>query len=238
MRATKHELQTWKKVLGFENGRMGEFLRVVLFSLYFSKYCAPSTYYCFQCFLDYNPVDIHVNNKYPFVSNQMSSSSCVSRSFTGDVAFLNAPESPVSRWPLRILYTCAESSVVHVQVLVSFDTGSTVIVYHKYWICKPGRTRSRVVTLHFPDWLVYRPDWIIRGSDWVLSCLLRAWIGSDEFPEPDRFSLASVAVPLDVQPPLSRPFKKHLICANWAAALRRGDVWPQCAKENGKEFAV
>lgn len=165
----------------------------------------------------------------------MSSSSCLSQSFTGDVAFLNAPDAPVSRWPLRILYTCAESSVVHVQVLVSFDTGSTAIVYHKYWTCEPGRTRSRVLTVRFPDWLVYRPDWIIRGSDWVLSCLLRAWIGSDEFPEPDRFSLASVAVPLDAQPPLSRPLKKHLICANWAAALPRRvsvDVWPQCAKEN------
>lgn len=171
----------------------------------------------------------------------MSSPGCLSQSFTGDVAFLNAPDAPVSRWPLRVLYTCDESSVAHVQVLVSFDTGSTAIVFHKRWSCEPGRTISRVVTVRFPDWLVYRPDRIIRGSDWVLSCLLRAWIGSDESLEPDRFSLASVAVPVDVQPPLSRPVKNHLICASWGAALLRrvrGDDTPQCAKENGKDFFV
>ncbi|KAA0701792.1 Protein sel-1 -like protein 3 [Triplophysa tibetana] len=53
--------------------------------------------------------------------------------------------------------------------------------------------------------------------------------------EPDRFSQASVAVHLDVQPPLSRPVKNHLICASWGAALLRrvrGDDAPQCAKEN------
>lgn len=163
---------------------------------------------------------------------------CLSQSITDDVAFLNAPDAPVSLWLARVLYTCAESSVVHVQVLVSFDTGSTAILFDKYWTCEPGRTRSRVVTVRFPDWLVYRPDWIIRGSDWVLSCLLRAWIGSDDSPEPDRFSLASVAVHLDVQPPLSRPVKNHLICASWGAALLRrvdGDDAPQCAKENGKK---
>lgn len=164
----------------------------------------------------------------------ISSTACLSY-LTADVAFLNAPYAPVSRYPLRILYSCSESSVAHVQLLVSFDTGSTVIAFHKYWTCEPGRTRTRVLTVRFPDWLVYRPDWMVRGSDWVLSCLLRGWIGSDQSPEPDRYSVAKVTASLDVQTPLSRPVKQHLVCASWDAALLqrvRGDARPQCAKEN------
>lgn len=159
---------------------------------------------------------------------------CLSRSSTGNVAFLDAPDAPVSKCPLRVQYTCYEWSEVHVQVLVSFDSGSTSVVFHKYWTCEPGRVRTREVIVSFPDWLVYRPDWIIRSSDWVLSCLLRGWIGPDESTGPGRFSRATV--PLDIHSPLSRPFKKHLLCANWDTDLlwrvRRGGM-PQCAEENG-----
>ncbi|XP_051536002.1 protein sel-1 homolog 3-like [Myxocyprinus asiaticus] len=165
----------------------------------------------------------------------MATPGCLSQSSTGEMAFLNAPDAPVSRCHLRILYTCSSTSVVHVQVLVSFDTGSTSVVFHKHWTCDAGRASSKVITVRFPDWLVYQPDWIIRGSDWVLSCLLRGWIGTAESIQPGRFSLASVTVPLDVQTPLSRPFKQHLLCANWDTELRlrvRRDGMPQCAKEN------
>ncbi|XP_051522393.1 protein sel-1 homolog 3-like [Myxocyprinus asiaticus] len=160
---------------------------------------------------------------------------CLSLSNTGDVAFLNAPDAPVSRCPLRIIYTCFTSSVVHVQVLVSFDSGSTSVVFHKHWTCDAGRARTKAITVRFPDWLVYQPDWVIRGSDWVLSCLLRGWIGTAESTQPGRFSLASVTVPIDIQTPLSRPFKQHLLCANWDTELRwrvSRDDMPQCAKEN------
>ncbi|XDV31896.1 hypothetical protein PO909_002826 [Leuciscus waleckii] len=160
---------------------------------------------------------------------------CVSRSSTGVVAFLDAPDAPVSSCPLRVQYTCYESSEVHVQVLVSFDSGSTSVVFHKYWTCEPGRGRTRVVVVSFPDWLVYRPDWITRSSDWVLSCLLRGWIGPDESTGPGRLFRASVTVPLDVHSPLSRPFKQHLLCANWDTGLLwrvRGDGMPQCAEQN------
>ncbi|KAL1261120.1 hypothetical protein QQF64_008947 [Cirrhinus molitorella] len=165
----------------------------------------------------------------------MSLTDCVSRSSTGNVAFLDAPDAPVSNCPLRVEYSCFQSSVVHVQVLVSFDTGSTSAVFHKYWTCEPGHTRTRVVTVSFPDWLVYRPDWIIRGSDWVLSCLLRGWIGLGEFTGVDRFPGASVTVPLDIHSPLSRPFKQHQLCAKWDTYLlwrvSRHDM-PKCAEEN------
>uniref|UniRef100_A0A671SEI1 Protein sel-1 homolog 3-like n=1 Tax=Sinocyclocheilus anshuiensis TaxID=1608454 RepID=A0A671SEI1_9TELE len=166
----------------------------------------------------------------------MSLTGCLSRSSsTGNVAFLDAPGEPVSNCPLRVKYSCFQSSVVHVQVLVSFDTGSTSVVFHKYWTCEPGHTRTRVVTVSFPDWLVYRPDWIIRGSDWVLSCLLRAWIGPDESTGPGRFLGTSVTVPLDIHSPLSRPFKQHQLCAKWDTDLLRrvrSDDMPQCLEEN------
>uniref|UniRef100_A0A672K6C2 Protein sel-1 homolog 3-like n=1 Tax=Sinocyclocheilus grahami TaxID=75366 RepID=A0A672K6C2_SINGR len=170
------------------------------------------------------------------LKQDMSLTGCLSRSSsTGNVAFLDAPGEPVSNCPLRVKYSCLQSSVVHVQVLVSFDTGSTSVVFHKYWTCEPGHTRTRVVTVSFPDWLVYRPDWIIRGSDWVLSCLLRAWIGPDESTGPGRFPGTSVTVPLDIHSPLSRPFKQHQLCAKWDTDLlrrvRRDDM-PQCLEEN------
>ncbi len=166
----------------------------------------------------------------------MSFTDCLSRFSTGNVAFLDAPDAPVSNFPLRVKYSCFQSSVVHVQVLVSFDTGSTSVVLHKYWTCDPGHPRTRVVTVSFPDWLVYRPDWIIRSSDWVLSCLLRAWIGPDESSGPGRLPGTSVTVPLDVHSPLSRPFKQHQLCAKWDTdvlwRVRRDDM-SQCLEENG-----
>ncbi|NP_001410190.1 protein sel-1 homolog 3 precursor [Danio rerio] len=159
---------------------------------------------------------------------------CLSRSSSGNVAFLDAPDSPVSKCPLRVQFSCFQPSVVHVQVLVTFDTGSTSVVFHKHWNCEPGRPRTRVVFVGFPDWIVYRPDRVIRGSDWALSCLLRGWIGPDETSGPDRFFGASVSIPLNIQSPLSRPLKQHQLCANWDTDLLwrfRRDT-PQCAQEN------
>lgn len=166
----------------------------------------------------------------------MSLTGCLSlSSSTGNVDFLDAPGEPVSDCPLRVKYSCFQSSVVHVQVLLSFDTGATSVVFHKYWTCEPGHTGTRLVTVSFPDWLVYRPDWIIRGSAWVLSCLLRAWIGPDESTGPGRFPGTSVTVILDIHSPLSRPFKQHQLCAKWDTDLlwrvRRDDM-PQCLEEN------
>uniref|UniRef100_A0A8B9LIS8 Si:dkey-24p1.6 n=1 Tax=Astyanax mexicanus TaxID=7994 RepID=A0A8B9LIS8_ASTMX len=148
--------------------------------------------------------------------------------------FLNPPEVPESVYPMEVQYSCSGPLMVHVQVLVSFDTGSTVTIFHRWWPCLPGPDRIRPVLLHFPDWLVYHPDWIIDQSSWVLSCLLRSWVGSSASVEPGRSPLASAVVAMKVQNPLTRPFKQHLLCPSWNTEIRWkvfGDRW-QCLKED------
>ncbi|XP_062873403.1 protein sel-1 homolog 3 [Trichomycterus rosablanca] len=135
----------------------------------------------------------------------------------GTITFLNPPESPTSVYPLLVRYSCTESSVIHLQVLVSFETESTSVIFQRQWLCSPGSYRTRLVEMKLPDWLVYQPDWIIPMSDWVLSCLLRAWMSKsvDVSSEPTRESLASTVSVLTVLSPLSRPFKEHLLCPSW-----------------------
>uniref|UniRef100_W5KXC4 Si:dkey-24p1.6 n=1 Tax=Astyanax mexicanus TaxID=7994 RepID=W5KXC4_ASTMX len=153
---------------------------------------------------------------------------------SSSVKFLNPPEVPESVYPMEVQYSCSGPLMVHVQVLVSFDTGSTVTIFHRWWPCLPGPDRIRPVLLHFPDWLVYHPDWIIDQSSWVLSCLLRSWVGSSASVEPGRSPSASAVVAMNVQNPLSRPFKQHLLCPSWNTEIRWkvfGDRW-QCLKED------
>uniref|UniRef100_A0A4W4F4P4 Uncharacterized protein n=1 Tax=Electrophorus electricus TaxID=8005 RepID=A0A4W4F4P4_ELEEL len=123
---------------------------------------------------------------------------------------------------------------IHLQVLVTFDTGSTSAVFQRRWPCSPGPPRTRLVLLQFPDWLVYQPDWRIRVPDWVLGCLLRAWVSGSASGEPSRFPFASAATALSVPSPLSRPFKRHLLCPSWDAETRWkvGKNRSQCPSEN------
>ncbi|XP_049323398.1 protein sel-1 homolog 3 [Astyanax mexicanus] len=159
---------------------------------------------------------------------------CFSQEASSSVKFLNPPEVPESVYPMEVQYSCSGPLMVHVQVLVSFDTGSTVTIFHRWWPCLPGPEKIRPVLLHFPDWLVYHPDWIIDQSSWVLSCLLRSWVGSSASVEPGRSPSASAVVAMNVQNPLSRPFKQHLLCPSWNTEIRWkvfGDRW-QCLKED------
>ncbi|XP_072547841.1 protein sel-1 homolog 3 [Salminus brasiliensis] len=159
---------------------------------------------------------------------------CLSQEGSDSVMFLNPPEVPEPVYPMEVQYSCSKPLVVHVQVLVSFDTGNTLMIFHRWWPCVPGPNRIRLVLLHFPDWLVYHPDWSINESPWVLSCLLRSWVSSSAAAEPGRTPFASAVVPLRVQNPLSRPFKEHLLCPSWDTEIRWtvfGDRW-QCLKEN------
>ncbi|TRY72930.1 hypothetical protein DNTS_001126 [Danionella cerebrum] len=155
-------------------------------------------------------------------------------SFSDDLVFLDPPHTLVSKYPLHVRYRCSQPSVVHLQVLVTYDGGTTVVVFHKHWRCQPECARTRVVAVSFPDWLVYQPDWVVPASDWVLSCLLRAWIGFGESSGPAQLSGARVMVPLDVAPPLSRAFKQHQLSVNWGTELlwkAKRDM-PQCNLEH------
>ena len=149
--------------------------------------------------------------------------------------FLNPPEVPESAYPIQVQYACSEPSVVQLQGLVTFDTGTTVKIFHRWWHCVPGPLRIRRVLLHFPDWLVYHPDWSIQVSSWVLTCLLRGWVGRSA--EPVQSSFASAVVPMTVQSPLSRPLKQHLLCLDWDTEMLWKVVrgrW-QCPRENGED---
>ncbi|XP_066533515.1 protein sel-1 homolog 3 [Hoplias malabaricus] len=159
---------------------------------------------------------------------------CVSQDGLDTIVYVNPPEEPESAYPMQVQYSCREPSVIHLQGLVSFDTGSTLMMFHRWWYCVPGPLRTRLVVLHFPDWLVYHPDWSIQLSPWVLACFLRGWVSSSAAAEPNLSSMASAVVSLTVQSPLSRPFKQHLSCPSWATEL----WWKvfgsrlQCPKEN------
>ncbi|KAL0174946.1 hypothetical protein M9458_030914, partial [Cirrhinus mrigala] len=97
---------------------------------------------------------------------------------TGNVAFLDAPDAPVSNCPLRVEYSCFQFWFLSIPDLPqSFSTNT-------------GHVNQDVPQL---------------------DCLLRAWIGP--------FPGSSVTVPLDIHPPLSRPFKQHQLCAKWDTDL-------------------
>ncbi|XP_076850945.1 protein sel-1 homolog 3 [Brachyhypopomus gauderio] len=159
---------------------------------------------------------------------------CFGQRSSGTVTFLNPPESPNPDYPLRVRYLCGDTSTVHLQVLVTFDTGSVVTIFKRHWPCTAGARRIRLVLIRFPDWLVYQPDWRIPVSNWVLGCLLRAWVSRGALAERDRFPFANAVVSLTVPSPLSRPFKQHVLCPSWEAETRwrfGKNRW-QCPAEN------
>lgn len=123
--------------------------------------------------------------------------------------------------------------MVHLQVLVSFDTGTTSVIVQRRWECSPGAHRTRVVKMHLPDWLVYQPDWRIPMSDWVLSCFVRVWMSSGVSSEPSRESLASAVETFTVLNPLSRTFKEHLLCPSWETEMLWKARKSECPVENG-----
>ncbi|KAG7321594.1 hypothetical protein KOW79_014452 [Hemibagrus wyckioides] len=162
----------------------------------------------------------------------------LSESSSGSITLQNPHETPVSIHPLWVHYSCSEVSVVHLQVFVSFVSGSTSVLFQRQWECSPGAHRTQVVKMHLPDWLVYQPDWRIEMSDWVLSCFVRVWMSSGESSEsesePGRESLASAVETFTVLNPLSRMFKEHLLCPSWETEmLWKARRWKsECPVEN------
>ncbi|XP_026790526.3 protein sel-1 homolog 3 [Pangasianodon hypophthalmus] len=162
------------------------------------------------------------------------SCSSLSQSSPGAITLINPHESPVSVHPLWVQYSCSDSAMVHLQVLVSFDTGTTSVIFQRRWECSPGAHRTHVVKMHLPDWLVYQPDWRVPMSDWVLSCFVRVWMSSSVSSEPSQESLASVVETFTVLSPLSRMFKEHLLCPSWETEmLWKARRWKsECPVEN------
>ncbi|KAI5099354.1 protein sel-1-like 3 isoform X1, partial [Silurus meridionalis] len=158
----------------------------------------------------------------------------LSHSSSGAITLINPHKSPVSVHPLRVQFSCSKSSMVYLQVLVTFDTGTTSKIIQRQWECFPGGHRTHVVMMHLPDWLVYRPDWKIPMSDWVLSCFVRVWMSSRESSEPSRESLATVVETLTILNPLSRTSKEHLLCPSWETEmLWKARRWTsECPVEN------
>ncbi|MCJ8740383.1 hypothetical protein PDJAM_G00058390, partial [Pangasius djambal] len=160
--------------------------------------------------------------------------SSLSQSSPGAITLINPHESPVSVHPLWVQYSCSDSAMVHLQVLVSFDTGTTSVIFQRRWECYPGAHRTRVVKMHLPDWLVYQPDWRVPMTDWVLSCFVRVWMSSSVSSEPSQESLASVVETFTILSPLSRTFKEHLLCPSWETEmLWKARRWKsECPLEN------
>ncbi|XP_028817600.1 protein sel-1 homolog 3 isoform X2 [Denticeps clupeoides] len=160
---------------------------------------------------------------------------CLSTRSQDDVRFLNPPEEVQPSYSLQVLYACSDMATVHVEALVTFDTGETVAVFGRRWHCEAGLPKVRTLGLKLPDWLVYQPDWKIPDSDWALSGMLRAWVGQNGY-----LSAAAHAVTLlNVRGPFSRPPKQHRLCLSWGMEI----VWRthrstilQCPKE--QEVAV
>ncbi|XP_062408605.1 protein sel-1 homolog 3 [Sardina pilchardus] len=155
-----------------------------------------------------------------------------------DVRFLNQIEE-VESSSVQVLYSCSESSVVHVEALASFDTGDTSTIFRRHWTCHPGSSRVRTVALTLPDWLVYQADWKIQPSAWVLTAMLRVWVSGAGSLADYMSASARAMMLLDVREPFSRPVKQHQLCLSWGMEVKWGalkDKIPQCPQE--QEVAV
>ena len=151
------------------------------------------------------------------------------------MVFLNPPDEPVSGYPLRVSYSCDKPMLVHLECIVSFDTGKTSTVLQRNWKCEPGPTRIHSLILRLPDWLVYKPDWAVPVSQWVHSAMLRASLRDygSTFSLGTSSAQRAVAV-LQITPPLSRPLKQHRLCPDWRVQmLTKTTAMPKCPSEQG-----
>lgn len=153
-----------------------------------------------------------------------------------DVRFLNQIEE-VESSSLQVLYSCSEPSVVHLEALVSFNTGDISTVFSRHWTCHPGSSKVRTVTLTLPDWLVYQADWMIQPSAWVLSGMLRAWVSGDGGVDGYMSAPAHTMMLLKLRDPFSRPLKQHQLCLSWGMErlwAANKDRLLQCPREQGR----
>ncbi|KAM4796246.1 LOW QUALITY PROTEIN: protein sel-1 homolog 3-like [Rhinophrynus dorsalis] len=157
------------------------------------------------------------------------------------IGFLNPPEVVSEGHVLQVLYHCERTQVVHVQLLASSLTRSFVPVFKELWTCSPGDTKKvKLVTLDFPDQMVYREDYFLRRPIYILDVLLRAWIS--EYPgiaspaDWNSYNKGVVRILHFIQPlpPYSRPYKHHQKCLRWDQELiwrLEKDRIPQCPAE-------
>lgn len=131
------------------------------------------------------------------------------------VILMNPPEEPVSGYNLKILYSCTQHAFVHLESRVFFDTGKSSTILLGQWGCEPGYPRMRVLTLNFPDWLVYRADALVLHSEWVLSVMLHVAVKEDSIQSGRQSGQAQDMATLQPRPPLSRPLKQHQLCLSW-----------------------
>ncbi|KAJ8280153.1 hypothetical protein GJAV_G00051150 [Gymnothorax javanicus] len=161
----------------------------------------------------------------------------LSGSFENDideVDFLNPPTEAVSGYNLHVRYSCSDSSVVHLEALVSSDAEHIKSVFKTHWSCEPGPSRAQSLVLDLPDWLVYHADWKIPESEWVFSAMLRVWISENGSPHEYDVAQARSLVLLKPLHPYSRPMKQHNLCPSWDTEMLwriRKDTIPRCPME-------
>lgn len=173
-----------------------------------------------------------------FILSQFTVSECLADlQLVDDVRFLNQIEEVESN-SLRVLYSCSEPSVIHVEAVISFDSGDTSTVFRRHWTCYPGSSKVRTVALTLPDWLVYQADWKVQPSAWVLSAMLRGWVSGAGSVGDYMSAPARTVMLLNLKDPFSRPLKQHQLCLSWGMEMMWGmlkDKIPQCPKEQGTD---
>lgn len=140
---------------------------------------------------------------------------------------------------MQVLYSCSEPSIIHVEAVVSFDTGDASTVFGQHWTCYPGSSKVRRVALTLPDWLVYQADWKIQPSAWVLTAMVRGWVSAAGSVEDYMSAATRTVMLLNPREPFSRPLKQHQLCLSWAMEMLWGTLKhkiPQCPKEQGRYY--
>ncbi|KAM9319212.1 protein sel-1 homolog 3 [Pholidichthys leucotaenia] len=135
------------------------------------------------------------------------------------VTLLNPPEEAVPDYFLKILYSCDEAATVHLDCVVSFETGAVSTFPLRQWTCAPGDPKIRTLKLNLPDWLVYQADGIVPDSQWVLSCILQASVRHRVFGGGERTVTAQDVAHLKPKSYLSRRVKQHQLCIAWSAQM-------------------
>ncbi|KAM4697298.1 protein sel-1 homolog 3-like [Discoglossus pictus] len=156
------------------------------------------------------------------------------------IRILNPPGLVSQGHVLLVRYQCERHQVVHVDVLASSLTKTSVGVFKKRWTCSPGESEVKEIRLEFPDQMIYREDYFLKHSLYVNDVLLRGWISEYpiDFNIPDKYTygkgVAWTHHFIQTLPPYSRPYKDHQRSLNWDQDLiwrLQKDKIPQCGAE-------
>ncbi|KAG8453122.1 hypothetical protein GDO86_004805 [Hymenochirus boettgeri] len=159
---------------------------------------------------------------------------------SSSLGFLNPPEEVLEGHVLYVFYHCERHQVVHLDVVSSSLSSSSVSIFKRRWSCSPGEGhRFKTIRLEFPDKMVYREDYFIRNSIYVFDVVLRGWIldyPSDYVNDWSSYDKGLVRTFHSIMssPPFSRPFKHHKKSVRWDQEI----IWrlikdklPQCQAE-------